>query len=395
MNLKNKISIFFNKPFFHKYSTLLVLWLLIAVIAWVTKYFPEKYNNFLIFKNVFWHTINQLPLYISYPAEYNDINHYGPFFSIIIAPFAVVPLWLGLLAWLLGLSYFLYRAVRYLPMEQKKQIFIYWFCAHELMTAIFMSQFNVAVAAIVIICYAAIEKEKECLAAFMIVLGTMVKIYGIVGLAFFFFSKNKLKFIGYGFLWTVAMFIIPMAISSPEYILEQYGAWLGDISGKNGDNMFALMQNVSLLGMIRKISMSPDYSDLYIILGGLVLFGIPYLRRSQYGYAAFRETILASVLLFVVLFSTGSESSSYIVALCGAAIWYVAAPWKRGKLDIGLIIFAFILTSMSPSDLFPRYLKVNYVYPYALKALPCVLIWLKLSYELCFKDYENGLCYKK
>ncbi|MEG2848929.1 MAG: hypothetical protein RR880_01695, partial [Bacteroidales bacterium] len=85
-------------------------------------------------------------------------------------------------------------------------------------------------------------------------------------------------------------------------------------------NTFALMQNVSLLGMIRKISMNPNYSDLYIILCGLALFGIPYLRRAQYKYVAFRETILASVLLFVVLFSTGSESSSYIIALCGVAI---------------------------------------------------------------------------
>ncbi|MEG2849443.1 MAG: hypothetical protein RR880_04335, partial [Bacteroidales bacterium] len=56
----------------------------------------------------------------------------------------------------------------------------------------------------------------------------------------------------------------------------------------------------------------------------------------------------------------------------------------------GLMIFAFILTSMSPSDLFPRYLKIHYVYPYALKALPCVLIWLKLTYELCFKDYRRN-----
>lgn len=388
MSLQNKISAFFGKPLFHRYSTLLALWMFISIIAWLTKYFPQKYNNFLIFKGVFWHTIQQLPLYLPYPAEYHDVNHYGPFFSMVIAPFAIVPLWLGLLGWLSGLSYFLYRAVRSLPMEQKKHIFIYWFCAHELMTAIFMSQFNVAIAAIIIITFAALQKEKEWLAALMIVFGTMVKLYGIVGLAFFFFSKNKLKFIGYGLLWGVVMFLLPMLISSPEYVIEQYIAWFGDIAGKNNNNMFALMQNVSLLGMVRKISLNPHYPDMYIILAGLVLFALPYLRLGQYKYKAFRETILASVLMFVVLFSTGSESSSYIIALCGVAIWYMAAPWKRGRLDIGLMVFAFVLTSMSPSDLFPRHIKVNYVYPYALKALPCVLIWLKLTYELCRRDYK-------
>ena len=55
--------------------------------------------------------------------------------------------------------------------------------------------------------------------------------------------------------------------------------------------------------------------------------------------------------MFVVLFSTGSESSTYIIAFIGVAIWYTAVPWKRSTLDIVLMVFAFILTSMSPSDL--------------------------------------------
>ena len=91
--------------------------------------------------------------------------------------------------------------------------------------------------------------------------------------------------------------------------------------------------------------------------------------------------------MFVVLFSTGSESSTYIIAFMGVAIWYVAAPWKRSRTDVVLMVFAFILTSMSPSDLFPAYLRKHYITPYALKALPCVVIWLKLVYEMCFKDY--------
>lgn len=73
----------------------------------------------------------------------------------------------------------------------------------------------------------------------------------------------------------------------------------------------------------------------------------------------------------------------------GVAIWYVTAPWKRNKWDIALMVFAFILTSMSPSDLFPEYLRKTFVQPYALKALPCVLIWLKLCYEMITKDYTE------
>jgi len=96
---------------------------------------------------------------------------------------------------------------------------------------------------------------------------------------------------------------------------------------------------------------------------------------------------LASVLLFVVLFSTGSESSTYIIAFAGVGYWYWSAPWKRSKWDVGLMIFAFVLTSMSSSDLFPAFIRKEIVRPYALKALPCFVIWLKLVYEMCRMNY--------
>ena len=385
--VKDKIKVFFQKPFFSNYNVLLGLWLLLALIAWLTKYFPGKYNNFLIFKNVFWHTINQQPLYTPYPEEYFDLNHYGPFFSIVVAPFAIPPLGIGLLMWSVLSALLLYIAIKQLPVHKPQYIFIYWFCAHELLTALFMSQFNIAIAAIIILAYTFIQKEKDVWAAFVIILGTFVKLYGIVGLAFFFFSKHKVKFILSCIGWSVIMFLAPMLISGPEYIMSQYQDWFSGLDAKNGANLFSRMQNVSLLGMIRKISGCATYSDLYPIVGGLVLFGLAYLRIGQYKNTAFRLTLLASVLMFTVLFSTGSESSSYIIALTGVAIWYVAAPWERSKWDIALMIFAFILTSMSPSDLFPKYIRVHYVYPYALKALPCAIIWLKLCWEMYTRDY--------
>ena len=180
-----------------------------------------------------------------------------------------------------------------------------------------------------------------------------------------------------------------MLISNPEYIFSQYHEWYESLMEKNGLNMFSQGQNVSLLGLVRKISGCATYSDLWLIVPGIVLFGLPYMRFKQYRNIAFRYALLASVLMFVVLFSTGSESSSYIIAFMGVAIWYITVPWKRRKWDIALLVFAFILTSLSPSDLFPAYLRRTYVHPYALKALPCVIIWLKLCYEILTKDYYS------
>lgn len=378
---------FFMRPFFRNPRTLLGLWLLLALVSALIKF--HKCNNFLIFKYVFWHTWNQTSLYAPYPAEYFDTNHYGPFFSLIIAPFAVVPLPIGLILWHVLMALALYVAVRKLPLAQGKQIFIYWFCAHELLTALFMDQFNIVTVALIVASYYCIEKEKDVLAACFIMIGTFVKLYGIVGLAFFFFSKHKVKFIAALVGWAVVCFVLPMAISSPEYVIGQYQEWKMSLGAKNMENMFSTMQNQSLLGLVRKISHVATYSDLWLIIPGILAFCAPYLRISQYKNSAFRYAFLASVLMFVVLFSTGSESSTYIIAFIGVAIWYVAVPWKRSRWDVALMVFAFILTSLSPSDLFPRFIRKTYVQPYALKALPVVLIWFKLIYEMLVRDYKG------
>ena len=384
MKQVQRLYLFLQKPFFSDYRTLFGLWLLLPVIATLLKL--SKHNNFLIFRYVYWHTIEQLPLYVAYD-EYWDTNHYGPFFSLVIAPFAMLPVRWGLFFWLIVLSLSLYYAIRKLPFPDRKRIFLYWFCAHELLTALFMSQFNIAIAAIIVATFYCIEKEKDIWAACFIMLGTFVKLYGIVGLAFFFFSKHKVKFLLALLGWALVMFVAPMAISSPDYIISQYVGWWDSLSAKNAENIFSGGQNISLLGMVRKISGCASYSDLWLILGGLIIFGLPYLRIAQYKYKAFRYALLASVLLFVVLFSTGSESSTYIIAFVGVGIWYWSVPWKRSKWDIALMVFAFILTSFSPSDLFPAYLRKEFVQPYALKALPCAIIWFKLSYEICFRNY--------
>ncbi len=45
--------------------------------------------------------------------------------------------------------------------------------------------------------------------------------------------------------------------------------------------------------------------------------------------------------------------------------------------------------NVSEENLFPAFIRKNYVQPYALKALPCVLIWFKLVYEMMTKDYST------
>lgn len=383
-----KCRAFLAKPFFHDKRTLLWLWTLLPIIATVFKL--HRNNNYLIFRGVFWHTVNQTSLYGAYPNEYFDVNHYGPLFALVVAPFAVMPVWLGMLFWNVVLSLCLYVAISRSQLKYKQQIFIYWFCAETLLTSLFMQQFNIAIAAIIIASYFLIERERDFWAAFLIVLGTFVKLYGVVGLAFFFFSKHKGRFVLSLLLWAVVLFVAPMLISNADYVIGQYHEWYVTLLEKNGENLQSIAQNISLLGMVRRITGNLLYSDLWLIAPALVLFFIPYFRFSQYRNAMFRQTYLASVLLFVVLFSTGSESSSYIIAISGACIWYLSAPWQRNRWDIVFMVLVLMISGFGSSDLYPRCIRHDLIQVYSLKALPCTLVWLKLCYEMMFKDYASA-----
>ena len=380
--MKERTKLFLTDP-----RTLLWLWMIIAVSG-MYRFGYGRENNFLIFKYVYWHVVDRLPLFLHYPSEYFDLNHYGPAFSMVIAPFAIPPTWLGMLLWLVALTLFLYMAVRHNVFTKYQQIFIFWFCAHELLNAVQMQQFNIAITAIVLLSYYFICKEKDFWAAFLIMLGTFVKLYGIVGLAFFFFSRHKMKLIGSLAFWAVVLFVAPMVISSPSYIVGQYHDWFVCLVEKNSENLFSPYQNISLLGIVRKVTGSTTFSDLWLIIPGLIAFALPYLRLDQYRHEAFRQTLLASVLMFTVLFSTGSENSTYIIAVVGVAIWFTAVPWQRSKWDIALMVYVFIFCTMAHSDLVPKYVREEWIRPYALKALPVVLVWIKLCYEMMVKDYS-------
>jgi hypothetical protein len=143
------------------------------------------------------------------------------------------------------------------------------------------------------------------------------------------------------------------------------------------------------MGMVRRFFQDSTIPNLPFLIGGVFLFGLQYLRINEYKEQAYRLMLLASVLIFTVIFSSGSESPTYIIAFVGVAIWFVIQPKPISNFYIGLLIFALILTSLSPSDLIPKYLKDNYIRPYALKALPCVLIWLAVVYEMLKNKFKN------
>jgi hypothetical protein len=380
--IENKIVQFCST----KWPTILWFTLAFASVFFKAIRGPERYNNYLIFKNVFWHTLQQKNLYASYPLEYLDTNHYGPVFSILIAPFACLPDVAGAILWTLFCNLLLFIAIRKLPISKLQQNVILLISAIEMATAATSTQFNPVVAAGIIFTYLYTKQNKTFWASFCIVLGFAVKLYGIVGLVFWLMSKEKLKFIGYCIFWAAILFVLPMAISSPNFIVTSYQNWFTSLVEKNSSNVNILttnMQDISVMGLIKRIFNLPLLSNLSVIIPALLLYFAGLFNLRKYGSNInFQFLLLASTLLFVVLFSSGSESPTYIIALVGVALWYTVQVAPKNAAVLLLLAFVLLFTCLSATDAFPTYVKEHFIRPYAIKALPCFIVWLVVIYQM-------------
>lgn len=136
-----------------------------AILSSVLKYRlgVRAYNNYLIFKSVYFNTINLENLYSLYPDHFFDSNHYGIFFSIIIAPFAILPDCLGMILWNVVNTIVFLFAIYKLPFSDKKKMFFGLLCLQEFITSLISFQFNIALTGLIIFCiYIRKTRNKFC-----------------------------------------------------------------------------------------------------------------------------------------------------------------------------------------------------------------------------------------
>ena len=377
---------FFNqlKLFFSKKYPILIIWLILGFQVTHSRISHNAYNNYKIFKHTYFHAKDHLNLYADYPQHHLDSNHYGPIFSVIIAPFAILPDIAQIYVWQLFNILLLFFAIQQLPLDRFKKNMICLICTQELYISLGDFQTNGAIAALIVLTWCFIQERKDFWAAFCIMLGFYVKLYGIVALAFFFFSENKPRFIFSLIFWSIILFIFPMVFFTPQYILHSYSDWYHSLVHKNSINVFSPYQDVSVAGMIRRLTGNYELSSLPVLITGVLIFALPYLQMKRYKDDLFRFRMLASVLLFTVLFSSGSELVTYIIAFVGVGVWFMTLPRPLKKIEIAVFIIAIYVGSLFTTDLFPRYIKFNIMKPYGLKVLPCLIVWITIVYQMIF-----------
>jgi hypothetical protein len=91
----------------------------------------------------------------------------------------------------------------------------------------------------------------------------------------------------------------------------------------------------------------------------------------------------------MVIFNHKAESPTFVIAFSGVLIW--AFSQKLNSFQKILFIVCFVLCSLSPTDLFPLYLKQHFVIPFVLKAVPVIAIFVLIIHQLLMMKCEMGV----
>ena len=343
----------------------------------------NKYNNYTIFEKSFHHVKEGKDLYILYPEEHWDLYKYTPTFAVFFGIFAIFPDWIGLNLWNFLNAFMLLFAIYYLPkLNNYQKGLILIISLIELMTSMQNNQSNALIAGLIILSFGLLEREKYLFAAFCIIFSVYIKLFGVVGFALFLFYPKKWKLAAYSALWAIILFIIPLIYITVEQYQFLFSSYWNSLSNDSSASL-----GYSVMGWLNSW-FGLDINKMFIVLSGLIIFLIPLFRIGEYKNYAFKIFTLASILIWVVIFNHKAESPTFIIAISGVALWFTTT--EKSKINIILFVISFIFVSLSPTDIFPAYIRNEWVKPYTLKAVPCILIWFKIVFDM-LKLHEDKI----
>lgn len=363
-------------PALKRPNTWLIIYLVVFTAVTIHRYWlgADHYNNFTIFQWSFRNLFHGVDLYVGHPEHYYDLYKYSPTFALFMAPFSILPPLAGLLCWNLLNIVVLWLGVKRLPLSDGKKSLVVLLILTELITSVQNSQSNALMAGLMLLAFSAFEKNKPVQAALFIVLGFYIKLFALVLAALFLFYPQKGKFILWMCAWGIVFGALPVLVAGVDGLMVQYKSWLNLLAHDPAHEL-----NYSIMTITQRWFGVEWKDSIYLVPGALLLLA-PLLRRNDYYNPVFRMLMLCSILIWVVVFNHKAESPTFVIALCGATIWFLLQ--RKTVLIIALYIFVFVLTGLSATDLFPKFVREHYIVPYCLKVLPCIVLWIFLQYTL-------------
>jgi hypothetical protein len=361
-------------------------WLLgvyLATIAAVSipKGFGDPDNNFAIFRAAFGNLSAGRDLYAPHPGQYLDLFKYSPTFAVLFAPFSALPLPLSILAWSALNALLLFYAVRRLLPGRAGTLALALLYL-EVLRNMQRAQSNSLIAALAILAFLALERRRQFGAALAIALGAIIKIFPLAALALAALYPRRARFAFRFALVLGALLALPLLVVPPHELLAQYQSWRRIVSsdeslmvavGGAGPYGGVMEQVRTLFGL--------HVENWPVQLAGTVLLLLPLaLRRTRFEQREFRLLFLCSLLVYMVIFNFRSESPSFVIAVTGIVIWFVATP--RTWLSTALMVLTIVIVSLSSTEITPHWLQRDVFVRFHLKTIPCVLAWLVMQMQL-------------
>ena len=342
----------------------------------------SEINNYLIFSNSFEVLASGGDLYNYHPKEHFDLYKYSPAFAFFMAPFHFMPEWLGLTVWNLLNFALLFFALKWIPgMDSRRVLIVLLIGVLELLGSIMNEQSNGLMVGMVVLAFALFERDRSFWAIAVLMASFYTKLFtGIfIGLVIFYpgFWKNAL----YTFFWFLFFAFIPVLLTGWDQLSFLYQSWAFLLLNDHG-----MSQGYSLMGILQTW-FGWEADKLLVVAGGLLLTLLPLVRISLYESFRYRMEFTASLLLWVIVFNHKSESPTFIIAMTGIGLWYVHSA--RTGFRTALLVFAMLFVSIAFSDLTPKYIREAVFYKYSLKALPCLIIWMVMVYEMLTARFAN------
>jgi hypothetical protein len=373
----------YREKILNNYTLITVLFAVYVLVVPFQKYFLNNYNNYTIFQHSSFHFFQKVNLYLEYPGEYYDVFLYNPTFPILFTPIAYLPTIPGIFIWGVLLTGLYYCAVRLLPMDKKSILFVLYFTFLELITSVQNLQTNSIIAASILFTFIFLERRSIFKSSFFVNLGFFIKGYGAVSGAFYILKYPRIKGLLYLLLWFLVLICLPLLFYSPGQFVVLYKQWFESLSTDHDISL-----GLSIMSFMADVFHYHGPVYYTQIVGIFMLLVTMLLIAFRKTYEDVKYLFLGYIMIWVIIFNHTSESPTYIIASTGAAIWYINS--KKTILDKILIITTFILTVMSPSDLFPSYLRTHFVKPYSLKVLGPMLIFIKIQISLACYHVKSG-----
>ncbi len=360
---------------------LIGLYLVVFCAVGYQKYALGNFNNYLMFANPFHNLLIDKTIYGLHPDLFDDNYKYSPTFAWLMGPFHFLPVPVGVVLWnLLNTVVLVLGVWRYFTGEpdadQKRRMVLLIVFLEALITAQNMQSNNLIVGALLLGLYY-LRSQRVWSAAFFFVLCGFIKFYGMGAAIFFLFYPKKPQFLLAMTIWTIAFALAPWTLIPFSSLLAEYQEWFKVIV------VSKLGQLVSVMGIAESwFGMAKTDGNLRIIEAiGATLFLLPFVRLALWKDPVFQQRMVAYFLLFVIVFNKMAESPTYVLAVAGVALWWVTLAQKT-PLDTTLLVLVIVFTSLSPTDLFPSSLRNAFFTPYNIKAVPCVLVWGRVQWQL-------------